>query len=505
MKAAVPSPLARAVAGSLLALGCATHRPPSPTIGPHDAALGMAQDCEAYTGRRLERRLDRRTRSELVEGNAAILLVNGEEGFAHRRSITRDAEVVLVKTFIFGDDVAGRELAALLAQRARDGALVVVQYDFVGSMGEAGELLEAADDPHHPPIKPVLQPVVDAGGLVIPTNAPGTRARLRRWMKAREQSEEVDRDFRSLARYRFIGGYLHFDHEKYWITGRRGDDGQLVFEAIMGGMNVASEYAFGGTAEVDALSGRGGWRDTDVSLRGPVVEDIVARFLKVATMHAPGAMEALDTAPLLAPQPPAGQAQVRFVWNQPALGKQRKIERLYRNYIRLTPPGSVIRLESAYFTPSWRLRQPLERALRQGTRLAVVTNSAESTDMGIVSVASRGAFDMLLKVEPTAALFEWQPDLQGGLGTLHSKVASFGRCGPVIIGSANLDGLSSEHNTESVVLIYDPELRSRFDAMYDEDLEACERVTSDQLERTPWATRLWRRSILRLGWQWLSG
>jgi cardiolipin synthase len=489
----------------LLAAGCAARRPPRPPIGPHDAALGAAEDCGAFEAVRLERRLNRRTRSEPREGNAAELLVNGVEGFAHRRAITEDAEVVLVKTFIFSDDEVGRQLAALLTERARAGALVVVQYDFVGSMGAAGELVEAFDARDEPPVKPLLQPLVDAGGIVIPTNAPGTRARLRRWLKAKERSAQVDEDFRSLARYRFAGGYLHFDHEKYWITGRPGPDGALVLEAIMGGMNIASEYAYGGTDELDEGSGRGGWRDTDVSLRGPVVEDIVERFLSVAAMNAPERMEALELEPLRAAQPPAGEARARFVWNQPAIGKQRKIERLYRNLIRSAPPGSVIRLESAYFTPSWRIREPLERALKRGARLAVVTNSAESTDMGIVSVASRGAYDMLLKADPTAALFEWRPDHDAGLATLHSKVASFGRCGPVIIGSANLDGLSSEHNTESVVLIYDPELRSQFDAMYEDDLESCDRVTPDEVERTPWATRVWRRSILRIGWQFLNG
>jgi hypothetical protein len=41
--------------------------------------------------------------------------------------------------------------------------------------------------------------------------------------------------------------------------------------------------------------------------------------------------------------------------------------------------------------------------------------------------------------------------------------------------------------------------------MYEADLEACERVTTEQVDELPWATRIWRRSILRVGWQWLSG
>lgn len=150
------------------------------------------------------------------------------------------------------------------------------------------------------------------------------------------------------------------------------------------------------------------------------------------------------------------------------------------------------------------MRQPLAAALRRGARVAVITNSRQSTDLGLVSVASRGAYELLLRVDPTAALFEWRPDSVRGQNTLHSKVASFGRFGPVIIGSANLDGLSAEHNTESVVLVYDEALRQEFDAMMDEDIAASDRVTADELERSSWMTRLWRRQVLRVGWYWLS-
>jgi cardiolipin synthase len=486
-----------------LGLGCATRRPPAALADPRDAALGGVLDCDAFDRVRLHRRIGLLTRSELRRGNAVSLLVNGEQSFDRRVENAREADVILVKTFIFSDDEVGQELAELLTERARAGALVVVQYDLVGSMAEGTELLEAFGTGDEPPIKPFLQALVDAGGIVIPTNAPGSKRRMRRWMKSRGESTEVDDDFRSLARFRFMGGRLHFDHEKYWITGRMDPEGHLVYEAIMGGMNIASEYAYGGTERVDAGSGRGGWRDTDVALRGPVVDDIVQRFFQVAFMNRPSLELEIPMADLRAPQAEAGQARVRFVWNQPAIGKQRKIERLYRNLIRATPPESVIRLESAYFTPSWRIRLPLEWSLRRGSRLAVVTNSTASSDIGLVAVASRGAYDMLLDADPSAALYEWQP--MPGLHTLHSKVASFGRCGPVVIGSANLDGLSSEHNTESVVLIYDPELRSQFDAMYEADLEACERVTAEEVDGSPWATRIWRRSVLRLGWHWLSG
>ena len=52
-------------------------------------------------------------------------------------------------------------------------------------------------------------------------------------------------------------------------------------------------------------------------------------------------------------------------------------------------------------------------------------------------------------------LYEWNAQPGKGLETLHHKVASFGKSGPVVIGSFNLDAQSIFHNTESVILIDD--------------------------------------------------
>ena len=230
--------------------------------------------------------------------------------------------------------------------------------------------------------------------------------------------------------------------------------------------------------------------------------DVLRRALDAAEQNLDEPIPGFDRSQWEQPQLHVGDARVRFVWNQPALGNRRTIERLYRQLLFAVPEGESARLESAYFTPGKRLRRPLKGLLRRGRRVVVVTNSRESSDIGIVVTASRGAFDLLLKTSPTAALFEWQP--QPGLHTMHSKVASFGRCGPVIVGSANLDGQSSEHNSESVVLVYDPEVREAFDAMFEADLVASRRITAAQIERTSWWVRWWRRGVYRLGWAFLG-
>jgi phosphatidylserine/phosphatidylglycerophosphate/cardiolipin synthase-like enzyme len=305
---------------------------------------------------------------------------------------------------------------------------------------------------------------------VVPSN-PMTRAlQLKEWRDNivrlfKDPKAAIERSVDSLT----IVNYS--DHEKYWITGRI-DGGKVELTAIMGGMNLASEYAYGGTTRKDAVTKRGGWRDVDVELRGPVVTDIIRRFFDVMDHHTGKPTDPKVRIRWIVAQPEAGKAKVRFVWNHPAEKQRRAIEKLYATLIDATPRGGVVRIENAYFAPSRTVRLAIKRALARRTRLAVVTNSPETSDIGVLVDASRYAYYALLETNAVVALFERRPRPDIGEHTLHSKVASFGTCGPFIIGSANLDAQSAEHNSESVVLIDDDRLRKSFDAMYEEDIGA---------------------------------
>jgi phosphatidylserine/phosphatidylglycerophosphate/cardiolipin synthase-like enzyme len=247
-----------------------------------------------------------------------------------------------------------------------------------------------------------------------------------------------------------LRNFNHFDHEKYWITGHRQEDGSLRMRAILGGMNIASEYAYGGTDRVDEGTGRARWRD---------------------------------------------------------LGNRRTIERLYRTLLRATPEGSPIRIQSAYFSPGPRFITAFVLALRRGSALTVVTNSTDSIDVPLIPAASRYQYRMLMRADREASLYEWKHRPEIGEATLHSKAASFGHCGPVMIGSADLDGQSSEHSSESVVLIEDPTLRAAFDDMFDADIsqESATKLTDADLTRGGFLTWLQQWGVYRLGWYFLSG
>jgi cardiolipin synthase A/B len=476
----------------LLLFACALHHPPEV---PLDGVV-PSEDCAAWKDAATERDIDRRTRSHVREGNRVELLVDGVRAWQRRIENTSSAEVVLVKTFIWSDDEVGRATATMLEERARAGARVIVQYDVKGSMGAAGLIARWKPNGADGLISelPIFEEMRASGVLVVPVNMPRSNAQIRRLQKELEKGT---------ATYRFAGfsNFDHFDHEKYWITGKRQADGTLLYTAILGGLNIGDAYAYGGSARTDVTTGQGGWRDTDVQLQGPVVQDIVKRFFDVLSLNL--AEEAGAWPDRDIPQPTAGSARVRFVWAQPRLWQTRRVESLYRSLLKDTPKGGEIRLETAYFAPGPRLREGMEKALRKNRRLTLLTNSKATIDTPLVGDANRAAFSHIRSVSGKAALFEWRAG--EGASTLHSKVASFGCCGPVVIGSANLDGLSTVRNSEGVVAIEDPALRAEFDAMFDADLAHADRVTLENLENGGWVVHIWQSLVYRLAWSWLEG
>lgn len=468
-------------------------------MAPSSSADIPVEDCAAWGAPGLEKRLDRLTGSRERAGNRAELLIDGVNAFARRYENSADAEFILVKTFIFYDDETGRAVAKLLSERARAGVEVWFQYDFKASVrgvADVMEMLALASPELRLGEPPLVRAMRDAGVHVVASYPPRRPSRMARWGEFVEAWSEAEGGSSP------VGILPRFDHEKYWITANPAAGGGLELRAILGGMNVASEYAYGGTTRRDSVSGRGGWRDTDVELRGPVTNDIVHRYLDLVELHRGKRLAPAERERLNPVQAPMGDAAVRFVWNHPNLGNKRRIERLYGALLRATPDGAPIRIATAYFAPGRRIARPLHRALADGSPLSVITNSADSADVWFVATASRVAYRRIVRVEPEAALYEWRAREAEGGYTFHAKQAAFGDCGPVIVGSANLDAQSSEHNSESVVAIRDPALRAEFDAMFAADLAEgrVTRLDPEALLHPGWAERVRQAMVYSLFW-----
>jgi phosphatidylserine/phosphatidylglycerophosphate/cardiolipin synthase-like enzyme len=74
-----------------------------------------------------------------------------------------------------------------------------------------------------------------------------------------------------------------------------------------------------------------------------------------------------------------------------------------------------------------------------------------------------------------------------------------------VIGSANLDAQSGEHNSEAILVIDDPALRQRFDAMFEQDFapDRATRVTRDMLAQDSTWRRFRQWAVFNLGKSWL--
>jgi cardiolipin synthase len=450
--------------------------------------------------------LDRETDSKVVGGNSIDLLINGEAAFARRYENLETATFVLVKTFIWTDDAAGRQMADTIAERARAGIPVIVQYDVKGNIGSIADVQDMLSrvTTSHPVGEPkVFADLREAGVTVIATNSPGRPMELKEWVENSKRffhrpGEAVLRSLESLVLFD------HVDHDKYFVTGHEGGE----VRAILGGLNIASEYALGGIPDIkDPETGRGGWRDTDIEVRGPTALLVVDEFFDDIGRHrGEPAPESLRSAIYghIDATTHAGDTNLRLVTNNPLFGEKEHMDRVFRILIQATPKHEHIFFSTPYFAPSKELRKAMHDHMAAGGTIAVLTNSSDSSDITVITDAGRYSARDLMKTDQFV-LYERKPRPDIGEQMLHQKVASFGTHGPMVIGSANLDAQSFVHNGEAVVVVQDEQLRKDFDAMVAQDIDPdrARRILRSELHAPSVMERLRQFTAGELAWYWL--
>lgn len=456
----------------------------------------------------LQNLLDLRTHSHESSKNGVRLLVNGVNSFARRYENIQTAEFIYIKTFLFTDDEEGRRLAAALAERAQGGIPVVLQYDVKGSIESPQvirDMLNHANPSNPLGEKSIIGDMRDAGVMIVPTNSPSRPYELIEW------SENIQRLFQDpIAALKRSGEslilYDYCDHEKYFITGH--SNGEI--RAIVGGMNIASEYAFGGMpTRRDSLSGNTGWHDVDVEIRGQASRDICQEFLRDMKEHTGRDLPSIiiETEVKYAQQHDAFQesAQVRLVVHHPLTQRTRHVEEAYHILIKSTPPEEPIFIATAYFAPSRRIREAIIEHANQGGIVTVLTNSIESNNHPILSVAANYAALQIMDRTENFHFYEWKSRPEAGEATMHQKVASFGHHGPVIVGSYNLDAQSTIHNTESIVLIDETSFRKEFDDLTKKYMSPLysNRIFKNDLETLPIMNQIHSFLTHEFAWYWL--
>ncbi|MDO8444565.1 MAG: phospholipase D-like domain-containing protein [Deltaproteobacteria bacterium] len=353
-----------------------------------------------------------------VEGNRVELLSKGKESFAAIFKGIEEAKLfICLHFYIFRNDETGRKMADALKAKAREGVKVYILYDHFGSIGTPrafwDDLLKA--------------------GIHIRASRPF------KW------SEPLR--------------YIRRDHRKLIIT-----DG---IRAFTGGLNIANEYR-GFHLRIK----RSGWRDTGVILEGPVACSLFQIFQK--TWHAWGgkAIPAIDL-----PTFPATHCHSGFclpvipIFASSSKGRRRMRKLLYYS---INNSKESILLTTAYFTPSRRMIDSLEDAVKRGVEVKLLLPG--KSDVPAAYHTGRAFFTRLLRAGVKIYTYQGQ--------VLHAKSYVFDGCWS-IVGSANLDFQSLRWNDEGNVGILDQGFGRRMTEMFEEDLTHSIEIKEDVWSQRP--------------------
>ncbi len=389
-----------------------------------------------------EAQLDRETNSRSLAGNKVQMLFDGVNSFAERNKMIDGAkESICFQTFIFNSDDTGWELAKKLAAKAQEGVQVRVIYDATGSNRADPRMFEL---------------MKQAGVDVKPYG---------------EKYKVWDANDRW--------------HEKHLIV-----DGRA---SVQGGMNVANEYAFGGSGKMvfsRSTQGTEAWRDADMKLEGPAVADTMKAFVRNWD-ELGGALNEGDRQKLFPPlTEQTGGPSVRVVQSNPEVkGLVGTNDKLYLRAIENAQKR--ITIENAYFLPPPEIRAALTAAAKRGVEVKVITNGRASSDMGFVADAARYFYDDLMKAG--VQIYEKQG------GTLHSKTATFdGEFS--VVGSVNMNGRSKNQDSEVALAVQDDATARQLEQRFASGLQETKPVVMADLQKESFMTNLKQWALSTLAW-----
>ena len=232
------------------------------------------------------------------------------------------------------------------------------------------------------------------------------------------------------------------DHRKMLIC-----DDHLAF---IGGFNIAAEYEGDGVQH--------GWRDLGLEIGGPLVgalaESFDEFFGKAEFRH--HRLQRLLRAP--------GKVATGQDWKLLLSGPGRQDNALTAPLRRDLAEARSVRIISAYFLPTRRLRTALSQVVARGGRVQLIL--AGRSDVLLSRLASRRLYRAFLRAG--VEIYEYEPQI------LHAKLFVIDE--NVYVGSANLDIRSLRINYELLVQISDPQLAMEARQLFDGDLRHSRRI-----------------------------
>ena len=252
------------------------------------------------------------------------------------------------------------------------------------------------------------------------------------------------------------------DHRKQLVVYGNDVAGQPMAAVMAGGNNVGDDYLLSPDSPEYEPAGRHAgqplWNDAELLVRGSSLVASTSKSFATTWNESASATAGGAFVPGAVPVVDAGDdVMLRVVHHQPIATSQTGIGDNHLTNVLLATleglsVGDTLVIENPYFIPVPALRDAMVAAARRGARLTVVTNGPnDNNDALMVSQLSRRFALRELVAEPNIAVHE----TLGSAQPVHRKtVAVHTSTGHTlsVVGSENLDGLSTRINREMFVL-----------------------------------------------------
>ena len=344
----------------------------------------------------------------VLPGNRVELLLNGDEIFpAKIRAIKSARKTINYAQYVFEEGQPSMDITNALAERCRNGVTVNLLLDAVGALSMPDEYR-----------KVMLQ-----AGCQIET-------------------------FRPLSPFA-VDKLNNRNHRRILVV-----DGQT---GITGGSGTSGKWGGNGKMEDH-------WRDTDVWVEGPVVEQLQGAFVENWLEATGTALGGRDYFP--SPLEPKGKVWAQAVRSSPASGNPAMYVVML---LAMSSAQRSIYITNPYFLPDGKMIKTLAATAGKGVRVVILLPGA--IDHNLVRQASRSELGKLLQAG--VEVYEYGPAL------LHAKTMVVdGRWATV--GSTNLDQRSFSLNDEINLVVYDEAVAQKLERVFQDDISRSKQVTLEQ-------------------------
>lgn len=361
-----------------------------------------------------------------VGGDDVRLLRDGIEAFpAMLEAIASAQKEILLEMYWVGADPVGTKFREALAEKAREGVVVRVIYDAVGSLA----------------ITPSFwQPLVTAGGEVREYH-PVSPLRPSFQLALMDQR----------------------DHRKILVVDRK--------MGFTGGINLARPW-------LPTRDGGEAWRDDMIQVKGHVVEELRTLFYKtwrrVWFRNLPH-----EIVPIRMPRDlvPLSKRPTGRVYVLASLRRSRR--NLMKEYLkRINAARKSIDIANSYFIPDRAVRNALFGAVLRGVRVRVLVPA--KSDVAVVQFALEAMYETLLRRGVEVFCYPG-PMMHAKTAIIDDHFA--------MIGSYNLDERSRAKNLEVNVAVEDVAFATYVRKWFDRDISAAMRIDLYEWRARPLARR----------------